>query len=38
MAAQTVPFTCGVILSVATFGGWVSAELIYGLVLASASP
>ena len=33
MAAQTVPFSCGVILAVATFGHWVSADLIYALVL-----
>jgi MFS family permease len=33
LIAQTVPFGCGVILAVATFGGWVSADLIYGLVL-----
>ncbi len=33
MAAQTVPLTCGIILSIATFNGWVSAGLIYGLVL-----
>ena len=33
MFAQTVPLTVGVLLAVATFSGWVSAELIYGLVL-----
>ena len=33
MAAQTVPLTCGIVLAIATFNGWVSPELIYGLVL-----
>jgi MFS family permease len=33
MAAQLVPLTCGIVLAVATFGGWISPELIYGLVL-----
>lgn len=33
LAAQTVPLACGVTLAVATFNGWVSAQLIYGLVL-----
>ena len=33
MLSQTVPLTCGIVLALATFNGWVSAELIYGLVL-----
>jgi MFS family permease len=33
MAAQTVPLTCGIILAISTFNGWVSPGLIYGLVL-----
>ena len=33
LIAQIVPLTCGVILAVATFNGWISPELIYGLVL-----
>jgi MFS family permease len=33
MAAQTVPLICGIILALATFNGWVTPELIYGLVL-----
>jgi MFS family permease len=33
MLAQTVPLLCGIVLALATFNGWVSAELIYGLVL-----
>lgn len=33
MAAQTVPQACGIVLALATFNGWVSPELIYGLVL-----
>jgi MFS family permease len=31
--AQSVPLTCSIVLAVATAGGWVSLELIYGLVL-----
>ena len=33
MAAQTVPLGCGVVLALATINGWVSPELMYGLVL-----
>lgn len=33
MIAQTVPLGCGLILAFATIGGWVTPELIYGLVL-----
>ena len=33
MASQSVPLTCGIVLALATFNGWVSAELMYGLVL-----
>src|SRR5690606_9127796 len=33
MASQTVPLVCGVILAFATLNGWVSAPLMYGLVL-----
>jgi MFS family permease len=33
MASQTVPLACGIVLAMATFSDWVSAELIYGLVL-----
>ena len=33
LAAQTVPLSCGIILSFATFNDWVSVNLIYGLVL-----
>jgi MFS family permease len=33
MISQTVPLLCGIILALATFNGWVSPELIYGLVL-----
>ncbi len=33
MVAQTVPLTCGIIFAVATFNGWITPELIYGLVL-----
>jgi MFS family permease len=33
MISQTVPLLCGIILAVSTFGGWVSPELMYGLVL-----
>lgn len=33
MVAQTVPLACGVVLALSTFNGWVSPELIYGLVL-----
>jgi MFS family permease len=31
--AQIAPFFCGVVLAIATFGGWVGLELIYGLVV-----
>ena len=31
MIAQTVPMTCGLILAVATLGGWISLPIIYGL-------
>jgi MFS family permease len=31
--AQTVPLACGVVLAVSTLGGWVTQELIFGLVL-----
>jgi MFS family permease len=31
--AQTVPLACGVVLALSTLNGWVTAELIYGLVL-----
>ena len=33
MIAQTVPLSCGIVLAMATFNGWVTAELMYGLVL-----
>jgi MFS family permease len=33
LIAMTMPLTCGAILAVATFNGWVSPTLIYGLVL-----
>ena len=33
MASQTVPLACGIIIGIATFNGWVTPELIYGLVL-----
>ncbi len=33
LAAQTIPLACGITLSIATLNGWVSAQLIYGLVL-----
>jgi MFS family permease len=33
LAAQTVPLACGVVLAASTLNGWVSPELIYGLVL-----
>jgi MFS family permease len=33
MVAQCVPLTCGVILAFGTLSGWVTAEIIYGLVL-----
>jgi MFS family permease len=33
LVAQTVPLTCASVLAIATFGGWVRLELIYGLVL-----
>jgi len=33
MAAQTVPLAGGVFLAAATLGGWVTPEMIYGLVL-----
>ena len=33
MMSQLVPLLCGIVLAVSTLGGWVSAELIYGLVL-----
>src|SRR6185295_146973 len=32
--AQTVPLTCAILLSMASFGHWVSLELIFGLVVA----
>ncbi|HEX5142123.1 MAG TPA: MFS transporter, partial [Dehalococcoidia bacterium] len=31
--AQTVPLTCGIVLAVSTLNGWVTVDLIYGLVL-----
>ena len=31
--ARSIPVTCATILAVATFGGWVSIELIFGLVV-----
>jgi len=33
LGAQVVPLACGVVLAVATAGGWVSPGLIYGLVV-----
>jgi MFS family permease len=33
LIAQTVPLTCGIVLAVSTLNGWVSPELMYGLVL-----
>ena len=33
MIAQTVPLGCGIVLALATFNGWITAELMYGLVL-----
>jgi MFS family permease len=30
---QLVPFTCALVLALATAGGWISVELIYGLVV-----
>jgi MFS family permease len=33
MLAQIVPLTCGIVLAVTTLNGWVTAEMIYGLVL-----
>jgi hypothetical protein len=33
LIAQIVPLSCGATLAVATLNGWVSPELIYGLVL-----
>jgi MFS family permease len=33
LMAQTVPLFCGITLAVSTFNGWVSPELMYGLVL-----
>jgi MFS family permease len=33
LIAQTVPLACGITLAVSTLNGWVSPELIYGLVL-----
>lgn len=33
MAAQCIPLFCSTFLAMATLGGWVSLELIYGLVL-----
>ncbi len=33
MAAQLVPLTCAAVLAAATVGGWVSLDLIYGLVV-----
>ncbi|HLG11570.1 MAG TPA: MFS transporter [Dehalococcoidia bacterium] len=33
LVAQTVPLACGVVLAVSTLNGWVTPELIYGLVL-----
>ena len=31
--ARSIPVTCATILAVATFGGWISIELIFGLVV-----
>ena len=31
--AQLVPLSCSIVLAVATFGGWVQLELIFGLVV-----
>jgi len=31
--ASIVPFTCAAVLSIATLGGWVELELIFGLVI-----
>ncbi len=33
LIAQTVPLFCGITLAVSTLNGWVSPELMYGLVL-----
>ena len=33
LLAQTVPLSCGVVLALATFNGWVTVNVIYGLVL-----
>ena len=33
LASQTVPLACGIVLALATFNGWISPELMYGLVL-----
>lgn len=33
LIAQTAPLTCAIVLAMATFGGWVRLELIYGLVV-----
>ncbi|HEU0073466.1 MAG TPA: MFS transporter [Dehalococcoidia bacterium] len=33
LIAQTVPLFCGIVLAVSTLNGWVSPELMYGLVL-----
>lgn len=34
LIAQIVPLSCGVILAVATFGGWIEIGIIYALVFA----
>ncbi len=33
LIAQIVPLSCGIVLAVSTFGGWVQVEIIFGLVL-----
>lgn len=33
MVTQMVPFLCAIVLAVSTLGGWVSLELIYGIVV-----
>jgi MFS family permease len=33
MVSQTTPLVCGVVFAIATINGWITQELIYGLVL-----